>query len=76
MKRKHHVYEALDKASSQPEVLEGSYGGGTGMVCHQFKGGTGTSSRVVKGEGGDYTVGVLVQANYGRQPDLTIGGCQ
>ncbi|GAM83411.1 hypothetical protein ANO11243_013990 [Dothideomycetidae sp. 11243] len=58
------------------EVLEGSYGGGAGMTCHEYKGGTGTASRIVGGEGGgkEYTVGVLVQTNYGRRRFLQIGG--
>jgi len=71
--RKDHVFRALDGAKTGP-VEEGNVGGGTGMVCHQFKGGIGTSSRVLgPGEGG-YTVGVLVQANYGLRETLTIAG--
>jgi D-aminopeptidase len=56
--------------------MEGQNGGGAGMTCHMFPGGTGTSSRVVKGsrEGETYTVGVLVQSNYGRMYDFQIGG--
>ena len=69
--RKKHVFEALENASSGP-VGEGNVGGGTGMTCHQFKGGIGTSSRIVKNL--DYTVGVLVQANYGSRELLTISG--
>lgn len=65
-----HVFAALDNASSGA-VAEGCVGGGTGMICHEFKGGIGTSSRVTK-EG--YTVGVLVQANYGLRAYLTIAG--
>ena len=68
-----HVWEALDSAKGGP-VAEGAVGGGTGMICHQFKGGTGTSSRKVKGPLGDFTVGVLVQANYGRRAEMRIGG--
>ena len=55
-------------------VAEGNVGGGTGMVAHRFKGGIGTSSRVLKKEDGGYTVGVLVQANYGRRELLHIAG--
>ena len=51
-------------------IEEGNVGGGTGMICHQFKGGIGTSSR----KSGNYTVGVLVQANYGSRELLTIAG--
>jgi D-aminopeptidase len=64
-----HVFAALDSASSGP-VKEGNVGGGTGMVCHGFKGGIGTASRVA----GDYMVGVLVQCNYGVRPELRIAG--
>ncbi len=74
--QQHHVYEAFENAKTQTEVLEGSYGGGTGMLCSQFKGGTGTSSRVVPSDAGegDYTVGVIVQTNHGLKQDLQIGG--
>jgi len=68
-----HVLAALDSARSGP-VAEGNTGGGTGMVCYGFKGGTGTASRVLSGEDGGYTVGVLVQCNCGRRPQLTIAG--
>ena len=61
-----HVDEALAAASDGP-VDEGNVGGGTGMVCHEFKGGIGTASRVVDEAAGGWTVGVLVQANYGRR---------
>lgn len=67
-----HVYEALDSASSGP-VAEGCVGGGTGMILHEFKGGIGTSSRIIPKEEGGYTVGVLVQGNHGRRSDLVIG---
>jgi L-aminopeptidase/D-esterase-like protein len=70
--RKEDVFAALDAARPGP-VAEGNVGGGTGMVCHQFKGGIGTSSRAL-GAAGGYTVGVLVQANYGRRETLTIAG--
>jgi len=68
-----HVIAALDAARSGP-MAEGNTGGGTGMVCYGFKGGTGTASRVLSGEDGGYTVGVLVQCNCGRRPQLTIAG--
>jgi len=68
-----HVLAALEAARSGP-VAEGNTGGGTGMVCYGFKGGTGTASRVLSGEDGGYTVGVLVQCNCGRRPQLTIAG--
>lgn len=64
------VFAALDGARTGP-VEEGNVGGGTGMVAHRFKAGIGTASRVVEG---GYTLGVLVQANYGRREDLTIAG--
>lgn len=67
---KSDVFSALDGAQGGP-VAEGNVGGGTGMVCHRFKGGIGTASRVVDG---GYVVGVLVQANYGRREDLMIAG--
>ncbi len=68
-----HVAQALDQAATGP-VAEGNVGGGTGMVAHQFKGGIGTSSRKFLIEGASYTVGVLVQANYGGREGLTIAG--
>ncbi|KAM0279415.1 hypothetical protein ACHAO9_011728 [Fusarium lateritium] len=73
-----HVVQGILKATADA-VPEGCTGGGTGMICHKFKGGTGSSSRIVPGidQNGiqkDYTVGVLVQANYGIQEDLRIGG--
>ncbi len=69
-----HVIQALESAKAGP-IAEGSVGGGTGMICYEFKGGTGTASRVVKPKtGGPYTIGVLVQANCGRRPQLTIAG--
>jgi D-aminopeptidase len=64
-----HVFQALKSASGGP-VAEGSVGGGTGMICHGFKGGTGTASRIVDG----YTVGVLVQANHGARSRLQVNG--
>jgi L-aminopeptidase/D-esterase-like protein len=71
--RAHHAREALESAAGGP-IAEGNVGGGTGMVCFQFKGGTGTSSRRVPDQAGPWTVGVLVQANFGRRHQLTIAG--
>jgi D-aminopeptidase len=68
-----HVFAALDGAAAGP-VREGNVGGGTGMNCHGFKGGTGTASRVLEQEVGGYTVGVLVQCNYGQRRRLAIAG--
>ncbi len=68
-----HVFAALDGARGG-RVAEGSVGGGTGMICHGFKGGIGTSSRRLPAEAGGYTVGVLVQCNYGSQRALRIAG--
>jgi D-aminopeptidase len=71
--KERHVFEALDGARPGP-VPEGSVGGGTGMICHEFKGGIGTSSRRVGDRAGGYTVGVLVQANHGLRGHLRIVG--
>jgi D-aminopeptidase len=68
-----NAFAALDGAAAGP-VAEGNVGGGTGMICYEFKGGIGTSSRVVKDESGQYTVGVLVQANFGSRGDLLVAG--
>ena len=68
-----HADAAIEGARGGP-VTEGNVGGGTGMICHEFKGGIGTSSRQVKIEGKPYTVGVLVQANYGIRDTLRIAG--
>ena len=68
-----HVFHALDTAKGGP-VEEGSVGGGTGMICNEFKGGIGTSSRVLDSKYGSYTVGVLVQCNYGSRSQLRIAG--
>ena len=68
-----HTFEAIEGARGGP-VTEGNVGGGTGMVCHEFKGGIGTSSRAVAVAGTPYTVGVLVQCNYGLRPQLRIAG--
>lgn len=68
-----HVFRAIDSAESG-RVEEGSVGGGTGMICNGFKGGIGTASRRFAAEGGTYTVGVLVQCNYGSRNNLRIAG--
>jgi D-aminopeptidase len=68
-----HVARALGGVSGGP-VAEGSVGGGTGMICHGFKGGIGTASRVVPAAHGGFTVGVLVQANHGRRARLQVNG--
>jgi D-aminopeptidase len=67
------VFHALDTAHSGP-VEEGNVGGGTGMICNEFKGGIGSASRVLDAKYGGYTVGVLVQCNYGRRSQLRIAG--
>ena len=64
-----HVHAALAAATDGP-VAEGCVGSGTGMICHGFKGGIGTASR----RAGEHSVGVLVQANHGRRPRLSIDG--
>lgn len=71
--RPEHARAALENASAQPPA-EGNVGGGTGMICHGFKGGIGTSSRITETATGHYTVGVLVQANHGRRERLRING--
>ena len=73
-----HVAQALDSARGGA-VEEGSVGGGTGMICYEFKGGNGTASRRIElkdkaGTGRTFTVGVFLQANFGRRPQLTIAG--
>ncbi|KAI9727049.1 MAG: hypothetical protein M1834_008517 [Cirrosporium novae-zelandiae] len=69
------IDKAIENASTQESVQEGQHGGGAGMTCHEFTGGTGTASRVVDGEDGkEYTVGVLVQSNYGHRENFHIGG--
>lgn len=67
------AFHALDSAH-RGAVEEGNVGGGTGMICNEFKGGIGTASRVLDTNGGGYTVGVLVQCNYGRRDQLRIAG--
>ncbi len=71
--KKEHVFQALDSAKTGL-IAEGNVGGGTGMVSHGFKAGTGTSSRVLEARFGGYTVGVLVQANYGSRQLFTVAG--
>jgi L-aminopeptidase/D-esterase-like protein len=68
-----NVLEAINNASSG-KIAEGNVGGGTGMMCLGFKGGTGTSSRVIKIKDSTYTVGVIVQSNFGAKRNLTIAG--
>jgi D-aminopeptidase len=68
-----HVFAALDGARGGP-VAEGNVGGGTGMICYEFKGGTGTASRRFTTSAGTFTVGVLVQANHGSRSQLRIAG--
>jgi len=68
-----HVFSAIGSAAGG-RVAEGNIGGGTGMVCYEFKGGTGTSSRRLPEKDGGYTVGVLVQCNCGRRAQLTVAG--
>ncbi|WP_055444936.1 P1 family peptidase [Lacinutrix himadriensis] len=71
--KKEHAFSALNNAKSGV-VAEGNVGGGTGMICHLFKGGIGTSSREVIIDSTTYTLGVIVQANYGSRKSLTIAG--
>lgn len=71
--KRSHVFEALDKAAGG-SVAEGNVGGGTGMVAYAFKGGIGTASRRLAAADGGYTVGVLVQANFGSRDSLVIDG--
>ena len=68
-----NVFDALDAAKAGP-VAEGNVGGGTGMICYDFKGGIGTSSRRLSKASGGYTVGVLVQCNFGQREQLRIAG--
>jgi len=71
--KKELAFEALDKATGG-HIAEGNVGGGTGMIAHEFKGGTGTASRVATAGGERYTVGALVQANYGQRELLRVDG--
>ena len=68
-----HVWSALENATDGP-IAEGNVGGGTGMLCYEFKGGTGTSSRKLPEILGGWTVGALVQSNFGRRYQLTVAG--
>ena len=69
-----HAITAFDSAIGGEVIAEGNVGGGTGMICHEFKGGTGTASRFVIEDGTRYTVGALVQANYGARDLLRVDG--
>ncbi len=71
--KKEHVFTALNGAKTGA-ISEGNVGGGTGMVAHRFKGGTGTASRILEAKFGGYTVGVLVQANYGSRQLFQVAG--
>jgi D-aminopeptidase len=71
--RRKHVEQAISALDSGL-VAEGGVGGGTGMICHEFKGGIGTSSRVVETKGGTFTIGALVQANHGAREDFRVDG--
>ncbi len=71
--KEEHVLEAIENTTTA-RIAEGNVGGGTGMMCLGFKGGTGTSSRVFKIKDATYTLGVLVQANFGAKRNLTIAG--
>lgn len=71
--KKKHIFDAIDFSDNGP-VAEGNVGGGTGMICHDFKGGIGTASRVIPFKDEFFTVGVLVQTNYGERADLRIDG--
>jgi len=71
--RKEHAFQALNSAKTGA-ISEGNVGGGTGMIAHGFKGGTGTSSRVLDAKFGGYTIGVLVQANYGTRQLFQVAG--
>jgi L-aminopeptidase/D-esterase-like protein len=70
---KRHAFQAIDNAASGA-VAEGGVGGGTGMVCYEFKGGIGTASRRLSEKEGSYTLGVLVQANFGLRHQLRVAG--
>lgn len=71
--KKEHVFEALNKAKSG-KIAEGNVGGGTGMALYSFKGGSGTASRIFTIDSVQYTLGVFVQANFGRRDELTVAG--
>jgi L-aminopeptidase/D-esterase-like protein len=71
--KQEHVFQALDGAHTGP-LQEGNVGGGTGMICYQFKGGTGTASRKLDDDAGGYTLGVIAQCNFGRRSQLIVAG--
>ena len=71
--RAEHVFAAYE-AAADGAVAEGNVGSGTGMICHEFKGGIGTASRVLESDAGGHTVGILVQANHGRRERLAVNG--
>ncbi len=71
--KKEHVWQAIDSASTG-KIKEGNVGGGTGMICYWFKGGSGTASRIFTIDSVQYTLGVFVQANFGSRKDLVISG--
>lgn len=71
--KEEHAWEALNSAAGGP-IKEGNVGGGTGMMCLGFKGGTGTASRLINFKDSTYTLGVLVQSNFGAKRNLTIAG--
>ncbi len=71
--KKEHVWQALDNASTG-KIAEGNVGGGTGMICYWFKGGSGTASRIFTIDSVQYTLGVFVQANFGTRKDLVVSG--
>src|SRR5260221_10513133 len=68
-----HAFQAIESAKSGP-LQEGTFGGGTGMICNGYKGGIGTASRMLSAKDGGYVVGVLVQCNYGTRENLRIAG--
>ena len=70
---KENVFEAMSNLKSG-RVDEGNVGGGTGMICHEFKGGIGTASRIIETKSGSFTIGALVQSNYGDREQLRIDG--
>jgi len=71
--RSEHAFQAIDGARSGA-VAEGNVGGGTGMICYEFKGGIGTASRLLSAADGGYALGVLVQSNFGRRHQLLVAG--
>lgn len=71
--KREHVFAALDSASEGP-VAEGNIGAGTGTLCYRFKGGIGTASRILPPQNGEFTIGVLLQSNFGAREQLSIRG--